>query len=105
MKKNPTNKPHFGDGFPFAPMEECYVEGKEIKNILKIGKTTFKENKTIVEVKFYYPKVCDGSFIHAYQVELVKNNGDWLISDLIYLNDETMNEEERLTEDLKREKY
>ncbi len=106
LERTPTDKPylaekpHFGDGFPFAPMEECYVEGKEIKNNLKIGKTTIKGDKTIVEVKFYYPKVCGGSFIHAYQIELAKNNGDWLINDLIYLDSN-----ERLTDDLKRAEY
>lgn len=100
LKDNPTNKPYFGDGFPFAPLEECYVKGNEIKNILKIGETTIKGDKTIVEVKFYYPKACDGSFIHAYQVEVTKNNGDWQINDFIYLDSN-----ERLTDDLKREKY
>jgi len=105
LKENPTNKPYFGDGLPFTALEECYVEGKGIKNVLKIGKTSAKENKTLVEVKFYQPKVCEGHFIHAYKVELVKNEGSWLINDLIYLNDQTMAEEGRLTADLKREKY
>lgn len=105
LKENPTDKPFFGDGFPFAPMEECYVEGKEIKNILKVGKTSGKEGKTLVEIKFYYPKACEGNFIHAYKIELVKNERSWLINDLIYLNDQTMREEDRLTTDLKREKY
>lgn len=105
LKENPTDKPYFGDGLPFTALEECYVEGKEVKNVLKIGKISSKENKTLVEVKFYQPKACEGYFIHAYQIELVKNEKSWLINDLIYLNDETMSEEGRLTEDLKREKY
>ena len=100
LKVNPTDKPYFGDGFPFAPMEECHIKGVEVKNILKIGKTTGKGNKRLVEVKFYYPKACDGGFIHAYQVELAKNKGGWLINDLIYLDSN-----ERLTDVLKREKY
>src|SRR5688500_2902826 len=28
LKQNPTNKPHFGDGFPFLPYEECSINGK-----------------------------------------------------------------------------
>lgn len=99
LKENPTDKPYFGDGLPFVPLEECYVEGKEIKNILKIGKNSGKENKMLAEVKFFQPKVCEGYFIHAYKIELVKNESSWLINDLIYLNDETMSEEGRLTAD------
>ena len=104
-KENPTDKPHYGDGFPFSPMKECYKKGKEIKNTLKIGKTSVRRNKTFVKVSFYYPKVCEGGLIHSYKLELVKNKGGWLINDLIFLDDESGVEDERLTDDLKREKY
>ena len=100
LKEYPTNKPYFGDGFPFTPMEECYFKEKEIKNVLKIGKTSIKGNKSIVKVSFYYPKVCEGGLIHSYKIELVKNKNSWLINDLIYVDSG-----ERLTKDLKRERY
>ncbi|MBX7169454.1 MAG: hypothetical protein K1X72_00765 [Pyrinomonadaceae bacterium] len=105
LKENPTDKPFFGDGFPITALEECYLKGKWIKNVLKIGKTSTKKDKTFVEVSFYQPNVCGSYFIHAYKNELVKNKNSWLINDLIYLDDETMADDSRLSDDLKREKY
>src|SRR5215213_4587030 len=40
LKQNPTDKPHFGDGFPFAPYEECSSSGKSVKNVLRMGTET-----------------------------------------------------------------
>ena len=99
LKANPTNKPHFGDGFPFAPFEECMKGGKSVRNDLKFGAETTDSNKTLVEVAFYQPKACGGDLIHAYKVELVKNKGVWLINDFIY------EDGERLSDDLKRAEY
>jgi len=95
LKKNPTDKPHFGDGFPFAPYEEC----TNAKNVLKIGAATAKGDKTLVEVMFYQPEPCGGALIETYKVELVKSDGVWLINDWIY------DDGERLSDDLKRTKY
>lgn len=105
LKENPTFKPHYGDGFPFVPLEDCYVKQKWIRNVLRIGKTSVRGDKTLVAIKFYHPKVCEGHFIHAYKIELVKHNGSWLINDLIFLDDNTLAEYSLLTDDLKREKY
>lgn len=105
LKEYPTNKPFFGEGLPFVPLEECYRNDKNIKNILRIGTVTTRKNVTTVKVSFYQPKVCEGYFIHGYKIELVKNKGSWLINDLIFLDDETGKEDSRLTDDLKREKY
>ena len=101
LKQNPTDKPHFGDGFPFTPNEECYKNGREIKNVLKLGAPKTSGNKTVIETKFYYPKACEagGELARAQKIELVKIKGRWLISDLIY------SDGSRLTEDLKRAEY
>lgn len=99
LKQNPTNKPFFGDGFSFTPYEECYQNGKEIKNVLKIGSVAANADKTLVEVNFYYPKVCGGEMTASYQVELIKNKGVWVINDLIYSDGST------LILDLKRIEY
>lgn len=101
LKKNPTDKPHFGDGFPFTPYEECYKNGKEIKNVLKLGAPESIGNKTLIEAKFYYPKACSGGgeLTREHKIELVKSRGVWLISDLIF------SDGSRLTEDLKRAEY
>jgi len=99
LKQNPTDKPHFGDGFPFAPLEECASNGKSVKNVLKTGATTADGDKTLVEITFSQPKACGGASIETDRVELVKNKGGWLISDWIYADGK------RLSEDLKREEY
>jgi hypothetical protein len=99
LEKNPTDKPHFGDGFPFKPYEECSINGKSVKNDFKIGETIENANKTLVEVKFYQPKECNGELIETYKVELIKNKKIWLINDWIY------SDNKRLSEDLKRAEY
>jgi hypothetical protein len=83
LKKNPTDKPYFGDGFPFTPYEECSKGGREIKNVLKIAAVTQRGNKTLVEVQFFTPKACGGDFIDTYKVELIKMKGVWLLNDWI----------------------
>jgi len=99
LKKNPTDKPYFGDGLTFEPSDECFKMGKYYRHIKKIGATTRERNKTIVEVKFSNPKVCGGDFIDTYKVELIKNKGVWLINDWIY------SDGKRLSDDLKRTEY
>lgn len=99
LEENPTDKPMFGDGFPFLPMEECYKNGKEIKNVLKIGDVIKQADKTLVKIKFYYPKACGDELIHSYIVELIKNKKSWLINDWIF------SDGEKLSEVLKRTDY
>ncbi len=99
LKANPTDKPHFGDGFPFQPLEECESAGKAIKNIYQVGAATVKGERATVEVKFSQPKECGGELIDIYKVELVKSKGKWLIDDWLYSDAKT------LTEDLKRTNY
>ena len=99
LKKNPGNKPFFGDGFSLMPLEECTSGGKLSKNVLKVGSETIRKSVAIVEVKFSEPKPCGGALIETYKVELVKSDGVWLINDWIY------GDGERLSGDLKRTKY
>lgn len=99
LKKNPTDKPFFGDGFPFKPYDECLSGGKSVKNDIKIGKSSDNGDKTLVEVMFYEPKECGGGLTAAYKVELIKTPKSWQINDWIYPDNK------RLTEDLKRTEY
>lgn len=99
LKKNPTDKPHFGDGFPFQPLDECDSAGKLIKNTYTVGEATMKNERATVEVKFYQPKECGGALIDTYKVELIKSKNTWLIDDWLYSDAKT------LTEDLKRTEY
>ena len=99
FKKNPTEKPFFGDGFPFQPYDECFKAGKSYKNAYKVGTAAVQAQKAVVEVQFYTPKVCGGKLIDTYKVELVKSKGKWLINDWVYPDGRT------LIEDLKRKDY
>jgi hypothetical protein len=99
LKQNPTNKPHFGDGFPFLPYEECSKDGKGFPNVLKIGSEAIRKSMAIVEVKIFQPKVCGGELTSTYKIELVKIKNGWLINDWIY------DDGRRLSEDLKRTEY
>jgi len=96
---NPTNKPHFGDGFPLQPLDECYSGEKSISNTYQVGAAAVKGERATVEVRFNQPKECGGELIDIYKVELVKIKGKWLIDDWLYSDAKT------LTEDLKRTSY
>lgn len=99
IKQNPKEKPHWGDGFSFAPNEDGYINGKITKNTLKVGSFTIRKSIALVTVKFYLNKVWGGNLVDTYKIELVKNNNGWLINDLIY------SDGSRLTKDLKRNNY
>jgi hypothetical protein len=99
IKKHSDDKPHFGDGFPFNPYEECVADNKIILNTIETGEVKLDANKAIVEVKFSASKECGGEDIDIYKIELLKNKNRWLINDWIY-SDET-----KLSDDLKRKDY
>jgi hypothetical protein len=98
-KKYHDQKPHFGDGFPFSPYEECVADNKIILNNIEIGEVEIDANKAIVEVTFVAAVECGGESIDTYKIELTKSKNRWLINDWIY-SDET-----KLTDDLKRKDY
>jgi hypothetical protein len=99
IKKNHDDKPHFGDGFPFNPYEECVVKNNVILNIIKVGEPKIDVTEAIVEVTFTQPKECGEAEIDIYQIELSKYGKRWLIKDWIY------SDGKRLTDDLKRKDY
>jgi hypothetical protein len=99
LKANPSEKPYFGDGFPFQPYDECFANNKSHPNVYKIGNADVRNNRALVEVKFYEPKICGGRFIDTYKIELVKSRGKWAIADWIYSNGN------KLTTDIKTPHY
>lgn len=99
LKQNPTDKPHFGDGFPFQPLDECAPDGKAVQNTYQVGAAAIEGSKARVEVKFYNPKACGGELIDTYKVELLVDKGFWLINDWLY------SDGRKLSEDLKRADY
>jgi hypothetical protein len=98
-KKHHDDKPHFGDGFPFAPYDECLRGGKVVLNQIAVTEGKVVGNTTNVTVDFLQPKECGGEFSDSYQIALIKGKNRWLISDWIYADDT------KLTDDLKRKDY
>ena len=103
VKKNPDEKPYFGDGFPFQPYEECVVDEKIILNRLEIGEVKIEKAKAVVEIRFFIPPECEKQtaekLLETYKIELLKTGSRWLINDWLYADGK------RLTEILKRKKY
>ena len=56
LKANPTDKPHYGDGLPFRPLDEtCELNGKSYRRTLSYGQVTVKGDLGNVDVYFKYP--------------------------------------------------
>ena len=100
LAQNPTDKPHFGDGLPFRPLDEtCDLNGKSYRRDISYGKVTVKGEVGNVDVYFKYPKGCDIPDI-LYAVNMSKERGRWVIDDIRYIADNTS-----LVEDLDRKQY
>ncbi|MGD9630719.1 MAG: hypothetical protein AB7V18_15890 [Pyrinomonadaceae bacterium] len=100
LAKNPTDKPHFGDGLPFQPLDEtCELNGKSYRRAISYGKVTVKGDLANVDVHFKYPNGCNLPDI-LYAVNMSKERGRWVIDDIRYIADSTS-----LVEDLTRKEY
>ena len=101
LKANPTDKPHFGDGLTFRPLDEpCDVGERSYKRIQSIGRTEINRLRAEVEVKFAYPQACTLKLAPiVYRVNLQKIGGKWLIADWTYDDGST------LVGDIKKDNY
>jgi hypothetical protein len=99
LKKHPTDKPFFGDGLDFQPLNEaCDVNGKRVNRRRSVGRTNIRQNRADVNVRFAYPKGCAIEPI-IWRFRLWKVGGKWLIGDQIYEDGST------LTKDINENKY
>lgn len=98
LKKNPTDKPYYGDGFPFVPFEECTKNGKLIPNLLTFANEKISGAKATVDARFSSPKHCGGAPLLTFKYTLVKVGGRWLIDDFA-------DDEHTLKDDLNRPEY
>lgn len=100
LEKNPTDKPHFGDGLPFRPLDEaCILNGREYRRSISYGRATIKGDLANVDVYFKYPKGCKFPDV-LYAVNMSKEGGRWVIDDIRYIAENTS-----LVEDLNRKEY
>ncbi|MEO6050808.1 MAG: hypothetical protein ABIP78_05675 [Pyrinomonadaceae bacterium] len=99
LKENPPDKPHFGDGLPFTPIDEpCQARGKSYRYLYRVSRTTVKKKKAEVWVEFYYPKQCEQHLVE-FMLKLVNTKGQWPINDVVY------EDTSHLTDDLQRRDY
>ena len=95
LKTHPDDKPFFGDGFPFQPLDECDMGS----NSHEVGEARMVKGKSVVDVSFYSPDGCGRRLEGKYSVELIRSGRSWLINDWIY------EDGSRLTTDLRRKRY
>ena len=95
LKQHPTEKPFFGDGLDFRPLDEpCVTNGKEYRRSQSVSRTEVGRSRAYVDVRFAYPTACSEEPI-VYRVNLRKLRGKWLIDDWTYSNGMTLTREMR----------
>lgn len=100
LAKNPTDKPHFGDGLPFQPPDElCQLNGRDYPRSISYGKVAIKGSLANVDVYFKYPKGC-GISDRLYAVNMSIERGRWVIDDIRDIDNNSS-----LVEDLNRKEY
>ena len=91
LKTNPDDKPFFGDGFPFRPMDEpCEVNGKSYsRRFIVQAAINIRDSGADIPVRFSYPSPCTVPTL-TYTVRAVRSSGRWVIDDIIFDNNETL---------------
>ena len=92
LKAHPTDKPFFGDGLDFRPLDEpCNVGDRSYKRIQSISRTQVIRSRGEVDVTFAYPGACTtGGDPIIYTVLLQKVGKQWLIGDWKYPEGSTL---------------
>jgi hypothetical protein len=92
IKAHPDDKPFFGDGLDFRPLDEpCEVGDRSYKRVQSVSGTQMTGSRAEVEVKFAYPSVCTQPFQPIfYKVNLQKVGRTWLINDWTYEDGKTL---------------
>jgi hypothetical protein len=88
LKKNPTDKPYFGDGLPFQPLKEKCEAGRDRGLLIKTDSQ--KGDRAATTATFAYPKPCKDADPVVYTIGMIKTGGKWLIDDINYGEDTTL---------------
>ena len=100
LKKNPGDKPYFGDGLPFQPVDEtCKAGRRNLHRTVVVKLADQKGDRAAVAASFPFPKPCKDTDAPTYTIGLIKQGGRWLIDDVNYGDDRT------LKQDLNRKEY
>jgi hypothetical protein len=99
LKQNPTDKPYFGDGFPFQPPDEvCAAGRKQLRRTLIIKQEFQRTKHAAATATFAYPRPCADREKLVYTIGLIKVKGSWVIDDVNYGEDTSLKERLKRTE-------
>ena len=100
LKTNPTDKPYFGDGLPFRPLDEtCATGSSGVRRKVSLKQDFQTGNRSVVLATFAYPKPCENPDPITYTIGLVRGKTGWQIDDMNY------GEDTSLKQRLKRKEY
>jgi hypothetical protein len=100
IKRNPTDKPYFGDGLPFQPIDEtCKAGRRNLHRTVVVKPADVMGDRAVVTASFPFPKPCKDTDAPTYAIGLVRHGRTWLIDDINYGEDRT------LKQDLTRKEY
>ena len=100
LKKNPTDKPYFGDGLPFRPIDEtCKAGRRTLHKGLSFKFEAGTGRSATVQAIFAFPSPCKDPDTTIYKIKLVNEKAGWLIDDVLY------EDNHGLKQDLKRKDY
>ena len=88
LKKNPGDKPYFGDGLPFQPIQENCEQG--LKRGLIIKQDFHQGDRATLTATFAYPKPCKAADPIVYTVGMIRGHKSWVIDDINYGEDTTL---------------
>jgi len=91
LKKNPGDKPYFGDGLPFQPVREKCEDGPNGRyRSLAIKQEFQKASRAVVTATFAYPSPCRQNEPVVYTIGMIRTGGKWVIDDINYGEDTTL---------------
>lgn len=96
LKRNPTDKPYFGDGLPFQPMQEKCDKGFDRGLVVK--QEFVRGNRAAATAELAYPKRCGDPMPVVYTIGLTKTRSGWVIDDINYGEDTTLKQRLRRKE-------
>jgi hypothetical protein len=88
VKKHPDEKPFFGDGLPFQPLQEMCEQGRDRTVVIK--QDFVRGTRAAATATFAYPKPCRDADPLVYTIGLTKTREGWVIDDINFGEDTSL---------------
>ena len=88
VKKHPDEKPFFGDGLPFQPVQEMCEQGRDRTVVIK--QDFVRGTRAAATATFAYPKPCRDADPLVYTIGLTKTRTGWVIDDINFGEDTSL---------------